>query len=173
MRTTFGTLLGMMAAVGAVVATARQTPTASVAVTGAWVREAAAGQAATAAYFVIENRGSAPVTIVSVTSPVAASAELHTMTMTKSEGPTPVAGMPMGQMMTMTPVDRVVVPAKGRVEFKPGGLHVMLFKVSKTLAVGDTADVTLQFADGTRTSIRAAVVPRAAVAAPAGTPVAH
>ena len=51
----------------------------------------------------------------------------------------------MGGMMTMRQVPSIEVPADGSVELKPGGLHIMLLDVKKTLAVGDTLEVTLTF----------------------------
>jgi hypothetical protein len=51
----------------------------------------------------------------------------------------------MGGMMTMRQVPSIEVPADGSVELKPGGLHIMLLDVKKTLAVGDTIEVTLTF----------------------------
>jgi len=50
--------------------------------------------------------------------------------------------------MRMSPVPQIVVPAKGKVELKPGGLHIMLFELKQKLAVGDTIPLTLTFKDG-------------------------
>lgn len=129
-----------------------------------WVREAAAGQASTAAYFVVENRSSVPAVVVGVTSPVAATAELHTMQQMPAAG-----GMGdgrMGGMMRMVQVDRVTVPAHGRVEFKPGSFHVMLFKVTRALSPGDRVDLTIRFEGGATKTVSAVVGTRAAVSAP-------
>ncbi|MCC7010105.1 MAG: copper chaperone PCu(A)C [Acidobacteria bacterium] len=130
----------------------------------AWVREATAGQASTAAYFTIENHGSAPLTLVGVSSPVAATAELHTMQQTPGRGA--MGNAPMGGMMRMAQVDRVVVPVHGTVEFKPGGYHVMLFKVTRALATGEDVELTLRFEGGETKTVVAVVGSRAAVAAP-------
>lgn len=133
----------------------------------AWVREAAEGQASTAAYFVIENRSAAAMTLVGVTSAAAATAELHTMQMQPTPPPSGMPStIPMGRMMRMMQVDRVVVPAHGTVEFKPGGYHVMLFKVAKPLVVGQTVDLTLEFADRRTATVTAVIGSRAAVSAP-------
>ena len=50
-------------------------------------------------------------------------------------------------MMTMQQVDKIEIPANETVELKPGGLHIMLVDMQKTLAVGDTVEVTLEFAN--------------------------
>ncbi len=53
--------------------------------------------------------------------------------------------MPHGGMMRMQPVEAVSVPAGGTVEFKPGGLHVMLMDLRRDLKPGDTFSLTLRF----------------------------
>ena len=39
----------------------------------------------------------------------------------------------------------VVVPAKGKLEFKPGGYHVMLIGLKETLSEGKTFTLILHF----------------------------
>ena len=63
----------------------------------------------------------------------------------------------MGAMMRMSPVKRIEVPARGKVELKPGGYHVMLFGLKKTPMVGDTFTLTLTFDDGSTASATASV----------------
>lgn len=50
-------------------------------------------------------------------------------------------------MMTMRQVDKIEIPANETVALEPGGLHIMLLDMQKTLAVGDTVEVTLEFAN--------------------------
>jgi copper(I)-binding protein len=47
--------------------------------------------------------------------------------------------------MRMRPVDGVALAAGERVALEPGGLHIMLMGVTRSLAVGDTIAVTLSF----------------------------
>jgi copper(I)-binding protein len=101
------------------------------AVSGAWVRSSAMMDRAGAAYLVIENGGAAD-RLVSVSSDVAATIELHE---TKD----------VGGMMEMAPVDGIAVPAGGQVELKPGGLHIMLIGLTRELAPGDEVRLTLNF----------------------------
>lgn len=108
---------------------------APIAVTGAWVREPVPGRPSTAAYAVVENRGSSDVQIVGAGADVAGVAEIHEMTRS-------------GDMMRMAPVTGVTVPANGKVELKPGGLHVMLFELKKPLKDGDTVTVTFKTSSG-------------------------
>lgn len=41
--------------------------------------------------------------------------------------------------------DRVVVPARGAVELRPGGLHIMVFKLPKEVAAGSELKLRLVF----------------------------
>ncbi|MEJ2305790.1 MAG: copper chaperone PCu(A)C [Anaerolineales bacterium] len=50
-----------------------------------------------------------------------------------------------GDVAEMAPVARVDVPARGSVEFKPGGYHVMLVGLTQDLNEGDTLKLTLRF----------------------------
>jgi len=50
-----------------------------------------------------------------------------------------------GGMMTMTPVDRIPVPANGTATLEPGGFHIMLLDLAAPLEVGTTIEVTLTF----------------------------
>ena len=43
----------------------------------------------------------------------------------------------------MTTIDRVVVPAGSTIEFKPGGMHVMLFNLKKMFKLGDKFQLKL------------------------------
>jgi copper(I)-binding protein len=49
-----------------------------------------------------------------------------------------------GGMMRMSPVSQIDVPANGKTELKPGGLHVMLFGLKGKPVEGDTFVVTLK-----------------------------
>lgn len=125
----------------------------------AWVREAAAGDGATAAYFILENTSAQPASLVAVSTTAAQVIELHEMKMVTKSG----QGA-MNEMMTMAKVEAIDVPANGKVELKPGGLHVMLFKVSAALTPGGATDLTLRFKNGTTKTVRAAVRSRTAMA---------
>jgi hypothetical protein len=104
-------------------------------VSGAWVREPVPGRPVAAAYAVIENSGAADVQIVAARSDIAGTVELHEMVRT-------------GDMMKMAPVKHITVPAKGKVELKPGGLHVMLFDLKTPVKDGDTVTLTFETSSG-------------------------
>ncbi len=97
--------------------------------TDVWARPGLAG-GNSAVFFIIENPGKEDV-LLSASSMVADAVEMHRTSMQ--------AGVAkMDQQMS------VLIP-KGKTEFKPGDLHVMLIGLKKDLAVGDTFDVTLDF----------------------------
>ena len=118
--------------------------TGAVTVRDAWVREAPAGRAVTAAFLVVENSGSAVRQIVKGSTEIAETLELHEM---KRDGAT----------MSMSPVKSIEIPAGGKVELRPGGLHLMLFGVKKPLAAGDAVTLKLVLDDGTVLTVPAQV----------------
>jgi periplasmic copper chaperone A len=109
----------------------------------AWVREAPAGRTVSAAFLVLENTG-AERALVRGSTESAESLELHEMRRD-------------GAMMSMAPVKSIVIPAKGRVELKPGGLHLMLFGVKRPLLDGDSVSLRLQLDDGSTLTVPARV----------------
>jgi periplasmic copper chaperone A len=60
-------------------------------------------------------------------------------------------------MMTMTPQTRIKVPAKGKVEFKRGGKHVMMWGVNlRARRLGET-EIQFLFSNGDRILVNAVV----------------
>lgn len=98
----------------------------------AWARPASVGENG-AAYFVIENGASSDDVLLSVSSEVASAAEVH-MSMGDANG-----------VMSMQMQESVTVTGRGKLEFKPGGLHVMLIDLNRNLNIGDTFTLTLLF----------------------------
>jgi len=98
----------------------------------AWARSARTGENG-AAYFVIENGTAADDILLSVSSEIASATEVH-MSMGDANG-----------VMSMQMQESVSVPARDLVEFKPGGLHVMLIGLNRDLKVDDTFILNLQF----------------------------
>jgi len=84
-----------------------------------------------AAFFVVENKGVAD-RLVAVSGSVAEKIELHTMV--REAG-----------VMRMREVKSLDVPANGKLELKPGGLHVMLIGLKAPLKDGDRFPLTLRF----------------------------
>lgn len=105
------------------------------AVERAWIRLPAAAGRPAVAYATIRG-GADKATLVAVTSPAAIRTELHE-SMTGAHN-----------MATMAPLAQIDVPAGATVTLAPGGKHVMLFDVSPTLRAGESARLSLQFAEG-------------------------
>lgn len=112
----------------AVQAPAVQAPV--VKVGGAWARATAPGQTVGAAFLTVASP--APDRLVGVETPVAARAELHTMTMD-------------GTIMRMRPVDGVALPAGQPVALAPSGVHIMLMALKAPLQAGQNFPLTLRF----------------------------
>lgn len=119
-----------------------QTPT--VTVHDAWVREPMGGRNMTGAFAIVENSGATPRAVVAASSDVSDTVELHEM---KNEN----------GMMRMSPVKQFDIPARGRLELKPGSFHVMLFDMKKKLADGDRITLTLTLDDGSKVETEAQV----------------
>ena len=98
----------------------------------AWARPAQTGENG-AAYFIIENETLSDDTLMSVSSDIATAAEVH-MSMGDANG-----------VMSMQMQEAVAIPAGESVDFKPGGLHVMLVNLTRDLKPGDTITLTLNF----------------------------
>jgi len=90
------------------------------------------GGTSTAVYFVIANDGGSQDTLLGATTDVAISADIH---QTKIEN----------NVAQMLPISSLDIPANGKVEFNPGGYHLMLNGLRQDLKVGDSFKLNLQF----------------------------
>jgi copper(I)-binding protein len=71
-----------------------------------------------------------------------------------------------GGLLVMRPVDGLLIPPGTPLRMEPGGTHLMLERLARTLRPGDTVEVRLQFRlNGART-LRLPVRAYADVAAP-------
>jgi periplasmic copper chaperone A len=117
----------------------------------AWAR--AAPGSAGVAYFAISNSDLAADRLTGASTPVAAAAEMHVMVMD-------------GAVMQMRPVDAVDVRPGERVEFKPGGLHLMLLGLKNPLKQGDRFPLTLEFEKAGKIEVEVLVLPIGATGFP-------
>jgi len=97
-----------------------------------WARATPPGAAVGGGYMTVRNKGVAGDRLVGVTSPASARVEMHEMAMDKD-------------VMRMREIKGVDVPAKGAVEFKPGGFHLMFIELKAPLKQGEKVPVTLRF----------------------------
>jgi copper(I)-binding protein len=123
---------------------------AQVRVEGAWARPTVAGQQGGGGYLSITS--AAADRLVGGNTPVAQRFELHTMSM-------------KGDVMEMRQVDAIELPAGKKVEFKPGGLHVMFIGLKQPLKLGSKVPVTLKLEKGGEVKVEFEVASRPAMPA--------
>jgi periplasmic copper chaperone A len=104
-----------------------------------WSRPAVSGTNGVG-YMVLANHGRAADALEKVESPIAARIEMH-------------EGSMSGGVMSMKKVDNVPVPAGGETTFGPGGYHLMLIGLTRTLKAGDRAPATLSFTSGAKIKV--------------------
>lgn len=98
----------------------------------AWARATPPMATVGAVYLELDNQASRPDTLVSVSTPVAPRAEVHRTA--HEDG-----------MARMRPVSPFTLGAGERLQFGPGGVHLMLMDLPQPLSEGDRFDVTLGF----------------------------
>lgn len=119
----------------------------SITVSDAWARETAPAQKAGGGFMIIDNAGNRPDRLLSATSGVADKVELHTVSMD-------------GGVMRMRPVaGGIAIPARGKVELRPGSFHIMFMGLKVPLRRGESVPVTLRFAQAGTVTARLAVQP--------------
>jgi len=97
-----------------------------------WTRATAQGAPNGAGFMVIVNKAHEADKLIAVSTPVAASAELHTH-------------IQEGEVMRMRPVDGIDVPAMGQAVLKPGSFHIMLMGLKEPLVKDTKIPMTLTF----------------------------
>ncbi len=96
-----------------------------------WARATPGAVKNSAAFFVVENKGGAD-KLVGVAGDVAREIQIHTM-------------ITEAGVMKMREIKSLDVPANGKLELKPGGLHIMLIGLKDGLKDGTTFPLTLKF----------------------------
>ena len=107
-----------------------QTAEPSLRVFDVWAKTTVPGGSVSSAYMHIKS--GKPLRLLKADSAAAGTVEIHDMKM--KDG-----------VMEMKAVDAIDIPANKMVELKPGGFHVMLFKVIKPINKGDTVPLKLTF----------------------------
>ncbi|WP_370819570.1 copper chaperone PCu(A)C [Pandoraea anhela] len=135
---------------------AHASPAAQVDVSDAWARGTVPGQTSSAVYMTLQAHQ--PTTLLSVSTPVAANADVHEMKLD-------------GTLMKMRALPKgLPLEANKPVELKPGSYHIMLTDLKTPLKKGDTVPVTLKFetADHKTSELQVQATVRDLTAAPAG-----
>ena len=132
-NSTYVRLVGIVLFVALLVACGNMTGGAAsaVSVTDAWLHTPTTDRTG-AAYMVIQNTGSTADKLLSVATDICRVAELHET-------------HDMGGMMQMSPLASIEVPPGGKVELKPGGMHVMLIDLTRELKPGEKVTLKLKF----------------------------
>ncbi len=153
--------IGLICLIALILSACRGSATDSIQVEDAWVRAAAMpemdmnnnssmsssghmGGGNSAAYMLLRNPGDETDRLVSATSDVAESVELH-VSQTEND------------VTTMRPVEFIEVPAQGETELKPGGLHIMLIGLKHELKAGEKVKLALRFEKAGTVSVEAEV----------------
>lgn len=98
-----------------------------------WSRATPGGAKVGGGYLTIENTGTTPDRLVAVAAPFAARGEIHEMA--TKDG-----------VMTMRELEKgVEIPPGGKVDFKPGGYHIMFQELKQPLKQDEMIKGTLTF----------------------------
>ena len=132
-RACLGLILSFIAAPAFAAAPAACLPT----LEQGWIRAAPPGATALAGYGVLKNGCSEPFIVADVRAPDFAMAMIHETTVEKG-------------MSRMRPARGLVAPARGRLDFAPGGNHMMLMHPKRAMKDGDRVKVEIVLKDGRR-----------------------
>jgi periplasmic copper chaperone A len=113
-------------------------------ITKAWLRPSHKG-GNSALYFVIQNNSSKPDTLFRAQSKLADIVEVHESYKKDND------------KMGMRPVKFISIEPNSKIEFKPGGFHVMLLDMAKDFKVGDRFEATIYFKHSGRIKVKATV----------------
>ncbi|MEI7531080.1 MAG: copper chaperone PCu(A)C [Betaproteobacteria bacterium] len=97
-----------------------------------FIRGTVSGQTATGGFLVITNSGSVSDKLIGVSSSTMGELEIHEMKME-------------GNRMLMREISALEIPAKSKVELKPGGYHLMITGLKKPLQEGEILPIRLKF----------------------------
>lgn len=128
-------VLVLVAFGGAVQACAQSPRPTAVRVADAWVRSQGDITGMSAGYFTIQNTGTSPVVVRSVSCRNMRMVTMHETQVTNG-------------MARMVGRDSVTVPAGGQVVMRPGALHLMLMGLAQPLNVGERATCTVTTSAG-------------------------
>ena len=131
MKKTAFVLVLIVLALSACSPAGQTTKVGSIEIISPYIRTAASG-GNTGAFMIIKNTGDEPDKLIKAEFKDAMATELHE---TKMEN----------DVMEMSPVDGIEIPAKGQAELKSGGYHVMMMGLMNELKAGDKVNITLTF----------------------------
>jgi len=114
-------------------------------ITDAWARASIGLRRPGAVFMTIRNQGSVADVLSAIETPQAGQAEMHRSQISNG-------------IISMVLAGPVKIPAGGEVHLAPGGLHVMLMKLTKPLIEGNRFSLTLVFKNTGRIKISVPVL---------------
>jgi len=137
--------LFLLAAAVAAPAQAEDVKAGDLVISQGWSRATPNGAKIGGGYLTIENKGTAPDRLISVSADIASKTEVHEMAMKNN-------------VMTMRPVENGLTIDPGKtVKLSPGGYHLMMFDLKRPLKQGDTLPITLTFEKAGKVNVSLAV----------------
>ena len=118
----------------------------TVIVEDAWSRASIGMNRPGAAYMTIRNLGAETETLVGIRTDLAMMPEIH-LSATNEQG-----------VSTMTPMGDIEIAPDEAVALEPGGLHVMLMRLSRPMIEGETFALTLVFVDGDEATVEVPIL---------------
>jgi copper(I)-binding protein len=97
-----------------------------------------------AVYVTVSNHGSEADALLSASTDVATTVELHET-------------VKQGDIMVMRPLPRLDIPSGGKLDMKPGSYHIMLVGLKHDLKPGESVNVSLRFEKAGEMSVAAPV----------------
>jgi copper(I)-binding protein len=117
----------------------------SIVISDAWVREVPPGSSVSAGYMTILNNGMEDDRLISMSSDIAESTELHISKVSKDG------------VATMEMIEILDLPSGETVELKPGGMHIMLIGIKESLVGKDSVKLKLNFEKSGNVTVEAPV----------------
>ena len=114
---------------------------AQILITKQYIKETPPNAKNSAAFMSIENQDSKDIELLSDSSNVSKVSELHTH-------------ITQDGMKQMIQIPSIKIPANSKVDFKPGGLHIMLIGLNKDIN-NQNVDLNLTFNDGKTYELKA------------------
>jgi len=122
----------------------------------AWVREAPPRSRTLAMFLQVTNHGDQPEVINGASSEQFSKVELHETSFDKG-------------MMRMKHIPELTMKPDQVLDFKPGGMHIMLMNPVKIFKAGDQVDIKLHMKNGKKKAVRALVLSSPPVSAGSAT----
>lgn len=116
-----------------------------------WARATPGGATVGAAYGEIQNSGSQADLLLSISTPAAGRAEIHTHAHVDG-------------VMSMRKLESLAIPAGSSAKLGPGGDHIMLFDLKAPLKAGDRLELKFVFEKAGEIPVQVEVAPVGAMA---------